>query len=169
MGEVKVFVGNVNFKATKDDLSRFFCDCQAISEVAIILDKHTRSSKGYAFIIFSNEEAAKDAVARMNGQSFQGRPLKVKLADNQENNRSFKNFDVDKGRDCNNLYDQGGYGDMYQRQYGSNYPHPGDYGGYSYGANRGGYNDSYGSGDYYQGYKRNERPTYGNSNGYYYY
>jgi len=171
MGETKVFVGNVNFKATKDELSDFFSDCRAIREVAIILDRDTRRSKGYAFIIFTDIDAAKDAVTRMDGKDFQGRPLKVRVADNQDNNRSFKGFD-DGREPAPNNYNHGGYGDMHPGSYGGGggYRH-GDYGsGYGSYGGRGEYNYSYGGGDSYSDYyRRNERHGYSNERSYYNY
>ena len=165
MAEIKVFVGNVNFKATKDELSDFFCDCRAIREVAIILDRETRRSKGYAFIIFTDEGAARDAVSKMDGKDFQGRPLKVRVADNQDNNRSFKGFDDNREP----AYNHGGYGDMHHGSYGGGYRQH-DYGsGYgSYGGSRGGYD--YGGGDSYSDYyQRNEGHGFSNGHNYYNY
>ena len=156
MGEKKVFVGNVNFNASKDELWDFFRDCRGILEVAIIIDRDNRRSKGYAFIIFDSEEAAREAVNRMDGQEFQGRPLKVKLADNQDNNRSFKDFD--SGRDKYDGYNRGGrgaYGDAW-RAYAANqgYRLNDDYSGSNYGHDRSGYDYRYqqyryGSGDHH--------------------
>ena len=174
MAETKVFVGNVNFKATKQELSEFFGDCRSIREVAIILDRDTRRSKGYAFIIFTNGDDARDAVSKKDGQDFQGRPLKVRVADNQDNNRSFKGFD-NNGESSSN-YSHGGYGDMYQGHqgsYGGGY-RQNDYGagsGYgSYGSGRDGYSHNYGGGDYYREYyRRNEGHGYSNGHNYYNY
>lgn len=158
MGETKVFVGNVNFNATKLELQDFFQDCRGIMEVAIILDRDNRRSKGYAFIIFNSEELAKDAVSRMDGQDFLGRPLKVKLADNQENNRSFKDFDSGRGKYDNMNYNGrgGAYGDAWEGYSGAHGYRPNDdYGRSGYGDDRMSYyrylqpQHRYGSGDHY--------------------
>ena len=158
-----MFVGNVNFNATKDELSDFFRDCRAITDIAIILDRNTRQSKGYAFVIFADEDAAKEAVSRMHGQDFQGRPLKVKLADHQDNNRSFKDFDARANKSQHDSGRLSGYGDSWPRSYDG-------YSGYGHESSRGrltydyGYNGGY---DYHNDYRRNDQYNYSKGDSYY--
>ncbi|XP_076804082.1 RNA-binding protein 3-like [Clavelina lepadiformis] len=157
MGDCKVFVGNLNFKATQLELQDFFKCCKAVKDVAVIMDRNTGRSKGYAFIMFGTEEAAKEAVEKMNEEVFQGRPLAVKVASNQDNNRAFTEFRG--GRNNNSNYWPGdvSYGDMGR---GGGYgPGPGGYvhDGYGHGGGYGGYNDGggygggYGHGEYSSG------------------
>lgn len=75
----KVYVGNLPFKTTEEDLANLFQQVGAVDSVTIIVDRDTGRSKGFGFIEMSSEDAEK-AIAQFNGMDFGGRPLTVNEA-----------------------------------------------------------------------------------------
>jgi len=88
MNNKKIYVGNLSFSATEDDLKAIFEQCGTVASVKIITDRDTGRSKGFAFIEMSTPEEAAEAINSFNGAEHQGRPLRVTEAKPQENNRS---------------------------------------------------------------------------------
>ena len=84
MGNKKIYVGNLSFSATEDDLKNIFEQCGSIVSVKIITDRETGRSKGFAFIEMSTPEQAAEAIHSFNGAEHQGRPLRVTEAKPQE-------------------------------------------------------------------------------------
>jgi RNA recognition motif-containing protein len=80
----KIYVGNLSFNTTEQDLRNQFSNYGEISEIALIRDKFTNKPKGFCFITFAGQKSAQDAL-EMNGKEFLGRSLKVNMA--QERNR----------------------------------------------------------------------------------
>jgi len=76
----KLFVGNIDWNATEDDLKNHFASYGEIEEAIIITDKFTNRSKGFGFVTFTSDEDGDKAVAELNGQDFNGRPLVVNEA-----------------------------------------------------------------------------------------
>ena len=77
---MKLYVGNLPFSVTLDALKEAFSKFGDIEEAVIISDKFSGRSKGFGFVTFSDDEAAKKAIAEMNEKDFEGRPLKVSEA-----------------------------------------------------------------------------------------
>ena len=75
----KVYVGNLNYKLTEDDLKDYFSQCGTVEDVKIITDFNTGQSKGFAFITFSSEEEMESAIEK-NGEELEGRKLFVNKA-----------------------------------------------------------------------------------------
>lgn len=80
----KVYVGNLSLNATKEDLQQLFAAAGVIEDVAVIKDRDTGRSKGFAFVTFATRQEAQEAVTRFNGQEFMSRPLKVDIAQDRE-------------------------------------------------------------------------------------
>jgi len=76
----KVYVGGLNYDTTKDGLRDAFGACGDVSDVHIALDRETGQSRGFGFVTFTNEEEAQRAIDEMNGQSLDGRRLRVDFA-----------------------------------------------------------------------------------------
>jgi len=90
----KVFVGNLAFRTTDQDLQNLFKDCGEIKAGVIIT--RGRRSLGYGFIDFQKHEDAVKSVETMNKKDFGGRPLKVELAkDDFERADRFERTDRD--------------------------------------------------------------------------
>ncbi len=76
----KLYVGNLSYGCTDDDLGNLFSQVGNVSSVRIIVDRETGRSKGFAFVEMETEEAAQEAIQKMAGLNFQGRPLTVNEA-----------------------------------------------------------------------------------------
>ena len=79
----KIYVGNLNYNSTKEELQSHFSQFGGISEVALPEDKFTGRPRGFAFITFNNAADAQKACELANGQEFSGRTLKVNLAEDR--------------------------------------------------------------------------------------
>jgi RNA recognition motif-containing protein len=75
----KMFVGNLSFQTTEDDLRTAFEEFGTVESVAIITDRDTGRSKGFGFVEMAEEEADK-AIAQMSGAQLNGRALTVNEA-----------------------------------------------------------------------------------------
>ncbi len=76
----KLFVGNLNFRVTSQDLETLFGQYGQVSEAAVVNDKMTGRSRGFGFVTFNTAEEAKKAADALNGKDFQGRNLAVNEA-----------------------------------------------------------------------------------------
>jgi RNA recognition motif-containing protein len=76
----KLFVGNLTFTATENDLQDHFAQAGVVVSVNIMQDRMTGRSRGFAFIEMSSKEDAEKAIAMFHSKDFQGRPLTVNEA-----------------------------------------------------------------------------------------
>jgi len=76
----KLFVGNLSFQTTENDISSAFEAFGPIESVSIITDRETGRSKGFGFVVISEEDNADKAIAQMNGSQLDGRALTVNEA-----------------------------------------------------------------------------------------
>lgn len=83
----KLYIGNLNFDVTEDELEKGFSKFGEISSVTIIKDSASGRSKGFGFVEFSDENSAKMAKDGMDGKEFAGRTLKVDEAREQRQQR----------------------------------------------------------------------------------
>lgn len=77
---MKIYIGNLSFSTTEDQLKNAFSDFGEVESVNIIKDKETDKSKGFAFVEIENAENALNAIEAMNGKLFDGRKLRVNQA-----------------------------------------------------------------------------------------
>jgi cold-inducible RNA-binding protein len=75
----KIYIGNLPYQATEQDVQTLFAQFGDIENVAIIKDRDTGRPKGFGFVTFAAQNSAQDAL-KMDGQDFQGRPIKVSMA-----------------------------------------------------------------------------------------
>ena len=75
----KIYVGNLSFRTTEDDLSELFQQVGAVESVSIITDRDTGRSKGFGFVSMNDEDADK-AIAAYSGKEVGGRALTVNEA-----------------------------------------------------------------------------------------
>lgn len=80
----KLYVGNVSFNASEEQLTDHFAAFGTVTSCKIITDRDTGRSKGFAFIEMSSEEEAAEAISKLDGQDFDGRGLRVNEAKPQE-------------------------------------------------------------------------------------
>jgi RNA recognition motif-containing protein len=77
---MKVYVGNLPYSIDSEKLKELFSKFGEIEEATVISDKFSGRSKGFGFVTFKEDEAAKKAIAEMNGQKVEERELKVNEA-----------------------------------------------------------------------------------------
>lgn len=87
--ENKLYVGNLSYSTTEDDLSNLFAEAGSVQSVALIKDRDSGRSKGFAFVEMSTDDEAQKAIDQFHGQEFQGRPLTVNVARPREERPRF--------------------------------------------------------------------------------
>jgi len=84
----KLYVGNISYQTTEDDLNTLFSQAGNIESVKIINDQYSGRSKGFGFVEFSTQDEADKAVSMFNGYSLGERKLIVNEARPQAPKRS---------------------------------------------------------------------------------
>ncbi len=75
-----IYVGNLSFRATEDDVRGAFADHGEVSSVNIITDRETGRSRGFAFVEMPNSDEASAAIEAINGTEIAGRDVTVNEA-----------------------------------------------------------------------------------------
>uniref|UniRef100_A0A8C3S5Z0 RNA-binding protein 3 n=1 Tax=Chelydra serpentina TaxID=8475 RepID=A0A8C3S5Z0_CHESE len=143
--EGKLFIGGLSFDTNEQNLEQLFSPYGDIAEVVVVKDRETQRSRGFGFITYRRPEDAKDAMRAMNGESVDGRQIRVDQA-----GKSSRGSSGGRGRGG---FSRGG-GD---RGYGGGRydSRSGGYGGsrdYYGSRNQGGYGDRYSGGSYRDSY-----------------
>ena len=81
----KLYVGNLSFNTSTEDLEKMFAASGTVQSTNIIEDRDTGRSRGFAFVEMSNEEEAQSAITALNGKEIDGRALLVNEAKPREN------------------------------------------------------------------------------------
>jgi RNA recognition motif-containing protein len=76
----KLFVGNIPYTSTEDDLKKLFGGIGQVESVSIITDRHSGRSKGFGFVEMSDDKEAEKAIKELNGNELEGRALVVNEA-----------------------------------------------------------------------------------------
>ena len=76
----KLYVGNLSYSLTEEDLKKFFAEAGSVESATIITDKISGRSKGFGFVEMSSEEDAKKAVESFDGKELDGRNIVVNEA-----------------------------------------------------------------------------------------
>ncbi len=76
----KLFVGNLPFSTTDQDLNEIFAQLGAVSSAKVVTDRETGRSRGFGFVEMSNEDEATHAISQYNGAELNGRQLVVSEA-----------------------------------------------------------------------------------------
>ena len=76
----KIFVGNLPFSANEADIRALFAQYGTVESLALITDRDTGRSRGFAFVEMESAEAADEAVRKFNGSTLGGRTLNVDIA-----------------------------------------------------------------------------------------
>ena len=74
---MNIYVGNVSWQLTEEDLSAKFAEFGAVDSAKIITDRETGRSKGFGFVEMPNQAEAEKAIEELNGHELDGRALKV--------------------------------------------------------------------------------------------
>ena len=98
---MKLYVGNLAFETTENDLQDLFEKHGTVNEVHLMMDKMTGKSRGFAFVTMGDATQGNAAVSALNGQDLNGRALKIDEARPREDRnggrpsggkRNFANF-----------------------------------------------------------------------------
>jgi cold-inducible RNA-binding protein len=77
----RLYVGNLSYDITTDALKACFAECGAVSETHVVMDRETGRPRGFAFVTMATDAEANNAVAQLNGAMFEGRPMRVNVAE----------------------------------------------------------------------------------------
>jgi RNA recognition motif-containing protein len=81
---VNIYVGNLPFSATEDELRGLFSSHGRVDRISIVMDRDTGRPRGFAFVEMSDDNEGRAAIAALNGQDFGGRALTVNEAKPRE-------------------------------------------------------------------------------------
>jgi len=76
----KLYVGNLSYDATENDIQDMFAACGPVQEVNLIIDRMTNRSRGFAFVTMATPEGAQAAIQQLAGKQINGRDLTVNEA-----------------------------------------------------------------------------------------
>ena len=76
----KLYVGNLPFSVTEQDLSSKFASCGTVESAKLIVDRDTGRSKGFGFIEMASDAEARAAIEQLNETDYDGRSIKVNEA-----------------------------------------------------------------------------------------
>ena len=135
---MNIYVGNLSWSMTDDDLSNLFTQYGTVSSAKILKEKNTGRSKGFGFVEMEDEDAAKTAIATLNESEVQGRKLIVNESQPRPEGSGYKRSGGSGGYGGGGRSSGGGYGGGGGRSSGGGY---GGGGGRSSGG--GGYSKNY--------------------------
>jgi RNA recognition motif-containing protein len=77
---INVYVGNLAYSVTEDDLKAKFEECGTVEKASVIIDRLTGRSRGFGFVEMPNDEEAKKAIESMHDVELKGRKMLVREA-----------------------------------------------------------------------------------------
>jgi RNA recognition motif-containing protein len=90
--ETKLYVGNLPFDVTEDEVKELFGQAGEVQSVALISDRFSGQSKGFGFVEMIDQESLQKAINMLDGYTFKDRQLKVNIARPKEDRRpDFRN------------------------------------------------------------------------------
>src|SRR5437867_10830675 len=104
----KVFVGNLDFKTSRDEVQSLFSQVGSIKDVFLPTDRESGRPRGFAFVEFESDEDAQKAIEKFNGYELSGRALRVKAAEDRP--RGGSGGGGGRGGSGGGGYGGGGYG-----------------------------------------------------------
>ena len=84
MSQNKLYVGNLSWNSTEDDVNDAFSDYGTVTSVNLIMDRETGRPRGFGFVEMSSDAEASAAIDGLDGRDLAGRNLKVNLAKPRE-------------------------------------------------------------------------------------
>jgi RNA recognition motif-containing protein len=97
----KLYVGNLSYQVTQQDLEGLFAQAGTCESAAVIIDRATGQSRGFGFVEMSSSAEAQKAMHQFNGHDLKGRALKVNEAEERNSNNRGRN---DRGGSWNRRY-----------------------------------------------------------------
>ena len=83
---MNIYVGNLDYKVTEDDLENVFSKYGSVSSSSIITDKYSGRSKGFGFVTMDNDAEAKKAISELNETQLESRNIVVNEAKPRKSN-----------------------------------------------------------------------------------
>jgi len=83
---MSIYVGNLSFDATQDQITEVFAEYGTVSRVSLPTDRETGRPRGFAFVEMESEDQESAAIDALDGAEWMGRDLKVNKARPRENN-----------------------------------------------------------------------------------
>ena len=123
---MKLYVGNLAFQTSSDDLQQLFAQAGTVESASVVEDRDTGRSRGFGFVEMSSKEEGEAAISQFNGKEFNGRNLTVNEARPRE----------DRGNRGGGGGGRGGFGGGRGGNRGGGYGGGGNRGGYGGGGNR---------------------------------
>ena len=80
MSDSKLYVGNLSFQTTDDQLAQLFAEFGTVATASVVTDRDTGRSRGFGFVEMSSPDAANSAIQSLNGQMVEGRNITVSIA-----------------------------------------------------------------------------------------
>ena len=84
---MNIYVGNVSFKLSDDDLREAFEEHDEVSSASIIMDRETGRSRGFGFVEMPDQAEGEAAIKALDGANLKGRPIRVNEARPREDRR----------------------------------------------------------------------------------
>jgi len=150
---VSIFVGNLPFRAEREDVSQLFAPFGEVVNCSLPLERDTGRKRGFAFVEMADEATESAAIDSLQGTELMGRPLRINKAEPRGSGGPRRGGRGGYGGGNNGGgYGGGNNGGGYGGGYGGGNNGGGYGGGYGGGNNRGGYGGGYGGGNNGGGY-----------------
>ena len=107
---MKIYVGNLPFSATQDEIQELFSQYGQVSDVTLINDRETGRPRGFGFVEMPDSAEANKALEALNGQDFGGRSLNINEAKPRESRPSGGSYGGGGGGGYGGGGGRGGYG-----------------------------------------------------------
>ena len=76
----RLYIGNINYKATEDDLKILFAEAGSVNSARLVIDRATGKLRGFGFVEMSSPDEARGAIEKFHETEFMGRKLTVNIA-----------------------------------------------------------------------------------------
>jgi len=90
---MKLYVGNLSFQTTQQDLNELFAQHGTVTDCSLIMDRETNRPRGFGFVTMSSNDEGQRAIDALHGQSHDGRELTVNEARPMESRGPRRDFD----------------------------------------------------------------------------
>lgn len=81
-GDFKMYVGNISFQCSEEDLTEFFETIGPVGDVSLVLDNETGRPRGFGFVTMRNKADGERAIEELDGKDLKGRNLNVRPSNN---------------------------------------------------------------------------------------
>lgn len=106
MNRMNIYVGNIPFAATQDQVKELFAQFGQVESVRIIMDKLTGRSRGFAFVQFASREEGQQAIDNLNNKDFLGKQLRVNEARPREEGAAPRRSSTGNGGGSNGSFNR---------------------------------------------------------------